>query len=224
MSVSSPRVDGVVTRAVANGCAVSLSLFGAEPLPLPVSGVSADSTIVAPSESSSTSSPASDVASSSPVSAVSLSFTADPSAAPPVSESLDALVDSVFVSVDPGVPAAPAPPVAPGAPAAPVAPAAPAEPDAPWAPLSARASPGLLAIAALIPSATASAPTLPMNRPYEFGVDANEGALLCVLCGDVASKSRPRRYEGAAVRVCTFGALQISAPSQPGFILVPSGT
>ncbi|WP_232425740.1 hypothetical protein [Mycobacterium sp. JS623] len=39
-------------------------------------------------------------------------------------------------------------------------------------PSSAEAIAGLLAIAAPIPSATASPPTLPMKRPYEYGVVA----------------------------------------------------
>jgi len=46
---------------------------------------------------------------------------------------------------------------------------------------SAAAMAGLLAIAAPIPSATASPPTLPMNRPYEYGVVAT----LRVLSQDV---------------------------------------
>ena len=40
------------------------------------------------------------------------------------------------------------------------------------APSSAEAIAGLLAIAAPIPNATASPPTLPMNRPYEYGAVA----------------------------------------------------
>jgi hypothetical protein len=44
-------------------------------------------------------------------------------------------------------------------------------------PSSAPAMAGLLAIAAPIPSATANPPTLPMNRPYRYGVMAT-GRLL----------------------------------------------
>jgi AcrR family transcriptional regulator len=49
-------------------------------------------------------------------------------------------------------------------------------------PSSAAASAGLLAIAAPIPNATASPPTLPMNRPYEYGVVATGRILPPGIC------------------------------------------
>ena len=56
-------------------------------------------------------------------------------------------------------------------------PALPAVPVVPDGPSSASAMPGLLAIAAPMPSATANAPTLPMKCPYVFGVVANAAVL-----------------------------------------------
>jgi hypothetical protein len=59
----------------------------------------------------------------------------------------------------------------------PVAPVAEPASDAPEVPSCAQAIPGLLAIATPIPSVTANAPTLPMNRPYPVGVVAKAGVL-----------------------------------------------
>jgi hypothetical protein len=56
--------------------------------------------------------------------------------------------------------------------------AAPVEPSDEFeAPSSAAASPGVFAIEAPMPSATASAPTLQMKRPYVLGVVATAGVL-----------------------------------------------
>ncbi|BBY43528.1 hypothetical protein [Mycolicibacterium celeriflavum] len=102
-------------------------------------------------------------------------------------EPLDAVVPLVVVERLSSGSAAPVLVAEPDAPDAPVVPAEPDAPDAPDAPVelsdeleapsSAAASPGLLAIATPTPSATASAPTLPMNRPYVFGVVATAGVL-----------------------------------------------